>query len=146
MTPAAIVDEIRDARDDFHRLVDEATTADLRKPSNGTKWTNDQLLFHMLFGYLVVRNLLWLVRGFSILPDGYARRFAHASTPPLDRSTSSTTSAHSAAPGYSGTAVWNASWTESLRASPEPSNAPPTSSWPAGCTSRSTGIRTSATT
>ena len=78
MTPAAIADEIRAARDDFHRLVDGATTAELRRRSNGTKWTNDQLLFHMLFGYLIVRTLLWLVRGFSMLPEGYSLRFAQA--------------------------------------------------------------------
>ena len=78
MTPASIADEIRGACADFHHLVDEATTAELRRRSNGTKWTNDQLLFHMLFGYLVVRTLLWLVRGFSKLPPHYSRRFAQA--------------------------------------------------------------------
>ncbi|MGZ4484994.1 MAG: hypothetical protein ACXVW8_11750, partial [Nocardioidaceae bacterium] len=76
MTPAAIADEIRAARDDFHRLVGEATTADLRMRSDGTKWTNEQLLFHMLFGYLLVRNLLWLVRAFARLPDRWSRSFA----------------------------------------------------------------------
>lgn len=30
----------------------------------------------MLFGYLLVTVLLWLVRGFSRLPDGASRRFA----------------------------------------------------------------------
>jgi hypothetical protein len=78
MTPASIAGEIRDARGDFHRLLDEATTAELRKRTSGTKWTNEQLLFHMLFGYLLVRTLLWVVRGFSRLPQGYSRRFAHA--------------------------------------------------------------------
>lgn len=78
MTPASIAEEIRAARDDFHRLVDEATTSELRKRSNGTKWTNDQLLFHMLFGYMIVRALLWLVRGFSMLPPRYSHRFAKA--------------------------------------------------------------------
>ncbi len=78
MTPADIIDELQAARQDFHRLVDDATTAELRGPSNGTKWTNDQLLFHMLFGYLIVRTLLWLVRGFSMLPPAYSRRFAQA--------------------------------------------------------------------
>jgi hypothetical protein len=78
MTPAEIADEIRTARDDFHSLVDDATTADLRKRSDGTRWTNEQLLFHMLFGYMVVRALLWLVRGFARLPAGFSRRFAQA--------------------------------------------------------------------
>ena len=78
MTPAEISTEIRRARDDFHRLVDNATATELRMRSNGTKWTNDQLLFHMLFGYLLVGNLLWLVRGFSYLPPAASRRFAQA--------------------------------------------------------------------
>ena len=78
MTPAAIADEIRAARADFHRLVDDATSAELRRGSNGTRWSNEQLLFHMLFGYILVRNLLWLVRGFSRLPDAYSRQFAAA--------------------------------------------------------------------
>jgi len=78
VTPASIVEEMRVARQDFHRLVDEATTSELRKRSDGTRWTNDQLLFHMLFGYLVVRALLWLVRGFSRLPMKYSYRFARA--------------------------------------------------------------------
>ena len=76
MTPAEIAHEISWARDDFRRLVDNATTAELRKRSSGTKWTNDQLLFHMLFGYMIVRVLLWLVKGFSRLPRTYSRRFA----------------------------------------------------------------------
>jgi len=54
MDRQSIVDEMERARDDFHRLVDPATTAELHRQSNGTKWTNDQLLFHMLFGYLIV--------------------------------------------------------------------------------------------
>ena len=48
----------------------------LRRPSNGTRWTNQQLLFHMLFGYLVVRALLPLVRLFGALPDPASRAFA----------------------------------------------------------------------
>jgi hypothetical protein len=78
VTPDLTADEIRTARDDFHRLVDGATTGELRRRSNGTRWTNDQLLFHMLFGYLLVCTLVWLVRGFSVLPPGVSRGFARA--------------------------------------------------------------------
>jgi hypothetical protein len=81
-TPAEIREEIREAREDFHHLIDEATTADLRKRSNGTRWTNDQLLFHMLFGYLIVRSLVWLVGAFSMLPEDYSRSFARALNAP----------------------------------------------------------------
>jgi DinB superfamily len=64
------------ARHDFHRLVGGATPEDLRRPSDGTKWTNQQLLFHMLFGYLIVRALLVLARVFGLLPDGASKAFA----------------------------------------------------------------------
>jgi hypothetical protein len=52
------------------------TPAGLRRPSGGTKWTSQQLLFHMLFGYLIVRALLVLARGFGHLPDGASKTFA----------------------------------------------------------------------
>jgi DinB superfamily len=61
---------------DFHRLLDSATPAELRATTNGTKWTNKQLLFHMLFGFILVRVLLPLVRGFGRLPPGVSRAFA----------------------------------------------------------------------
>ena len=53
---------------DFQDLLDSATPTELRAPTNGTKWTNEQLLFHMLFGFLLVRALLLLVKGFGRLP------------------------------------------------------------------------------
>jgi hypothetical protein len=63
-------DEMEQARQTFHRLLDSATVAELSRPSNGTKWSNGQLLFHMLFGYLIVVRLLVLVRIFGRLPEG----------------------------------------------------------------------------
>jgi DinB superfamily len=61
---------------DFHRLLDSATRAELGMPTNGTKWTNKQLLFHMRFGFIVVRALLPLVKGFGRLPPAASRTFA----------------------------------------------------------------------
>lgn len=66
------------ARQTFHSLLASATVAGLGRPSNGTKWTNGQLLFHMLFGYLIVVRLLFLVRIFGRLPRGCSRVFARA--------------------------------------------------------------------
>ena len=63
---------------DFRSLLDNATSSELRRGSNGTKWTNEQLLFHMLFGYLLVRNLLVLVRVLSALPDRYSEPSLHS--------------------------------------------------------------------
>jgi DinB superfamily len=61
---------------DFHRLLDSATRAELRMPTDGTKWTNKQLLFHMLFGFILVRVLMPLVKGFGRLPPVVSRTFA----------------------------------------------------------------------
>ena len=61
---------------DFHVLVVSATRAELLAPTDGTKWTNRALLFHMLFGFLLVRALLVLVKGFGRLPDAVSRTFA----------------------------------------------------------------------
>jgi hypothetical protein len=60
----------------FHRLLDQATDADLARRSNGTRWTNRQLLFYMLLGYLILRALRNLVRLISRLPAGAGRGWA----------------------------------------------------------------------
>lgn len=73
---SAVRGEMEQARQDLHRLLGNAAPADLARPSAGTKWTNQQLLFHMLFGYLITRALLPLVRVFARLPDGASRAFA----------------------------------------------------------------------
>jgi hypothetical protein len=44
-----ITSEMEHARADFHQLLDNAMSAELRAPTNGTKWTNAKLLFHTLF-------------------------------------------------------------------------------------------------
>ena len=75
------------ARASFHRLVDEASDADLARSSNGTRWTNQQLLFHMLFGYLIVRALRTLIGLVSRLPEWVGRAWAlllDAATIPFD--------------------------------------------------------------
>src|SRR5436189_6436495 len=66
--------ELRDLRADFRALVATASADDLRRRSNGTRWTNRQLLYHMVFGYMIVRTLQPLVHGLGRL--GKSRRFA----------------------------------------------------------------------
>lgn len=73
---SAVRDEMEQARREFRRLLGQATKAELASPSDGTKWTNRQLLFHMLFGYLIVRTLLALARASARLPDGASTAFA----------------------------------------------------------------------
>ena len=75
MQPSDISAEMERVRVDFRHLLDHAS-AGLRAVTNGTKWTNEQLLFHMLFGYLLVHNLLPLVKAFARLPRPASKTFA----------------------------------------------------------------------
>jgi hypothetical protein len=76
MEPEQICAELDRVGNDYRDLLETATVAELRQPTEGTKWNNEQLLFHMLFGYLLVRNLRFLVKGFSRLPQAASRWFA----------------------------------------------------------------------
>ena len=44
--------ELERARLELHRLVDGADAATFDRASNGTRWTNEQLMFHMVLGRL----------------------------------------------------------------------------------------------
>jgi hypothetical protein len=72
----AIHAELERVRQTFARHVAEMNRDDLRRRSNGTRWTNRQLLFHMLFGYMLVRNLLWMVKALGRLPRATTKPFA----------------------------------------------------------------------
>jgi hypothetical protein len=75
------------AQDDLDRWLAAATAEEFGSKSNGTKWTNEELLFHMVFGYMVVRALLPLVHLISRLPAPAGKAFAallNAGTRPFD--------------------------------------------------------------
>ncbi len=76
MQPSDISAEMERVRLDFRRLLNNATSTEFKAGTNGTNWTNEQLLFHMLFGYLLVHNLLPLVKGFARLPRPVSKTFA----------------------------------------------------------------------
>ena len=72
---------------ELRAYLEGATSADLRRQSDGTRWNNEELLFHMVFGYMVVRVLLPLVHIVSRLPQPAGRPFAaflNAGTRPFD--------------------------------------------------------------
>jgi hypothetical protein len=84
----AIVADLERARIDFQQLTEMADNDDWVRPTNGTRWNNEELLFHMVFGYMVVQRLLLLVRLFDRLPNSVSRRYArmlNAVTPAFDR-------------------------------------------------------------
>ena len=72
-----IAADLERARIEFHRLLEAAGPDDWGKATLGTRCTNEQLLFHMVFGYMVVQRLLVLVRIFSRLPHRVSRVFAN---------------------------------------------------------------------
>lgn len=76
MDREAVYSGYEHVRQTFHRLLDSASEAGLARPTNGTRWTNKQLLWHMLFGYVITLRLLWLVRLFGRLPPSVGMVFA----------------------------------------------------------------------
>ncbi len=79
--------DLERARSDFHHLLTLVGNDDWKKATSGTRWTNEELLFHMVFGYMVVQRLLPLVRIFGRMPDWASRRYAwllDAGTRPFD--------------------------------------------------------------
>jgi hypothetical protein len=72
----AVLAELERCRRQLRELLSVAHPADLRRSSHGTRWTNEQLLFHMVFGFLIVRTLLPLVRVMGRLPAPVGRGFA----------------------------------------------------------------------
>jgi hypothetical protein len=73
---AALAADLQRARADFRHLLHAADERDWTKSTEDTRWTNEQLLFHMVFGYMVVRRLIFLVRILGRLHDGVSRWFA----------------------------------------------------------------------
>lgn len=71
-----VVSEFAATAADFRELLRSADRADLSRRSDGTLWNNRQLLFHMLFGYLLVLVLRHVVMLFSRLPPTASRAFA----------------------------------------------------------------------
>ncbi len=76
MDRAAVSREMEQARLAFETLTVAATPADLGRRAHNTRWTNRQLLFHQVFGYLIVRTLMPLVHTLGRL--GWSRRFSAA--------------------------------------------------------------------
>lgn len=76
---------LRWIRDDYSHVVASAGPADLEGPSDGTRWTNGQLLFHMWFGQRIARVFVPLFGVLGRLPRplgvGYARLLSALTRP-----------------------------------------------------------------
>src|SRR3954468_521924 len=73
---AALAGALERARADFQHLMRLVDEGEWEESTSGTRWTNEQLMFHMVFGYMVVQRLLVLARLFGRLPERFSRGFA----------------------------------------------------------------------
>jgi DinB family protein len=76
--------EFEKTRSQFHAILGSLSEADWRAPSGNPAWTNGQLLFHMMFAFMLVPALFFMIRFWSRRPERYSRAFARmldASTP-----------------------------------------------------------------
>jgi len=60
----------------YRALLDDATPESLRRRTAGTRWTNREMLFHLLLGYGLIRVLLPLVAVIDRAPPRAGRAFA----------------------------------------------------------------------
>ena len=65
---------------DFDTLTTGLSLDALTAPSDGTRWTNRELLFHMWFGQRIARVFIPVIGGFSRLPPPVSRRYAQLLT------------------------------------------------------------------
>lgn len=81
----AIRAELEWARSEFHAWVDALTDEDLERPSANPRWTNRQILWHVVFAFRLTVILVPLAMFFSRLPRAVSRAFAAAlnATTPL---------------------------------------------------------------
>lgn len=79
-----IRNEFEVTREEYHSLLKSFSENDLKRRSNNQGWTNKEVLFHILLGFIVVTLLFPMVKLFAKLPNTYSKIFAsmlNASTP-----------------------------------------------------------------
>ena len=62
--------------EDFRQIIDTAPARELDAPTRGTRWTNRQLLFHMVLGQNIALTSIPLIGAFSRLPPGASREWS----------------------------------------------------------------------
>lgn len=72
----AVLQELSRAPGAYRRLLAAAAPDSLSRRTLGTRWTNREMLFHLLLGYGLVRMLLPLVSVMDRLPSWVPRGFA----------------------------------------------------------------------
>ena len=79
----ALRSELEASRLAFHALLGSFSEAELKQQSLNPGWTNEEVLWHMAMGFMVLRTLLPLARFFGRFPKSCSRPLARV----LDRCT-----------------------------------------------------------
>jgi hypothetical protein len=74
----AIKSRLSQTHSEFHALLDSLSDDELRAKSINTGWTNGEILFHMMFAFILILTLVPMLRFWSRLPKGYSKKFADA--------------------------------------------------------------------
>jgi DinB superfamily len=85
---ARLRSDLEAARQEFHEMVGSISEQRWDKPSHNPGWTNGQLLFHVLLGFILVLPLAGILIFFGHLPAVCSRIFAailNFSTPLFNR-------------------------------------------------------------
>ena len=86
-TKNAIRAELDTARTVFHTLLASFSDSDFRRQSRNPGWTNDEILTHMTFGFIILNALLPMARLWGRFPRWTSKIFAsmlNAFTPPFN--------------------------------------------------------------
>ena len=77
---ARLRSDLEAARGEFHALVASISEQAWTEPSQNPGWTNGQLLFHVLLGFILVPPLAGILVFFGHLPTLCSKIFAGSST------------------------------------------------------------------
>src|SRR6266496_4682471 len=65
------------AHSEFHQLVNSLSENDLNRQSKNEGWTNGEILFHIMFAFILILTLGPMIRFWSRLPKRYSKVFAN---------------------------------------------------------------------
>ena len=68
--------EFNSARNEFQKLLNLLSDDDFRKKSHNPGWNNNEILFHMLFGFMIIIPLISIIRFFGKKPKKYSAVFS----------------------------------------------------------------------
>src|SRR5215213_9738038 len=76
-TRSVIRSRLDQARSEFHELLSSLSEADLKRRSKNEGWTNGEILFHIMFAFILILTLVPMLRFWSRLPKRYSKVFAN---------------------------------------------------------------------